>query len=113
MMDTEIASRIDLDEDSLFELLSRELTLGVGPQDPAARRAFGRAWFTANLGRLRAAVCGAPAITAFRADKADVATTISAVADLVASVTSAPAACTVATLLVRYGLNRLCGGGPA
>jgi hypothetical protein len=100
---------ISLDEDALLERLADEVTLGVGPVDPSGKRAIARAWMDAQRQRLRRALCHKPQIETLRVSaSSDSLNLAAAVADLIASITGTLPAATVAMLLVRTGLDRLC-----
>jgi len=105
----QVAALIDLDRDALLVRLADEVALGVGPLDADRKRSIARAWMDAQRERLRLAICGDPGIEALRETASDGRIELSAaVADLVASVTDALPAATVAVLLVRAGLDDLC-----
>jgi hypothetical protein len=100
---------LELTEDALLARLADEVALGVGPLDPARKRAIAKAWLDAQRDRLRDAVCGDPRVQAIRTGEAgDLVELAAAVSDLVASVTGKLPAATVAMLLVKQGLGQLC-----
>jgi hypothetical protein len=105
----DLVHRFDLGDDALFELLASETALGAAPQDRESRRALGRAWFDSHLSQIRDTVCGNAKIRQLGTGTNAALTTASAVADLLVSLFSGPAAFTVAVLVVRYGLHKLCG----
>lgn len=106
----QVAALIDLDRDALLARLAEEVALGVSPLDPDRKRSIARAWMDAQRERLRLMICRDPGVTALRETATDARIELAAaVADLVASVTGKMPAATVAVLLVRAGLDDLCG----
>jgi hypothetical protein len=99
-----------LDEDELLVDLADMIALGVGPLDPSRKRSIGRAWLEAQTDRLREAICNDPRVQAVRNDEhADVVDLAAAVTDLVATIVGGVPAAVVSVILVRRGLDRLCG----
>ncbi|MTD47337.1 hypothetical protein GKE82_24330 [Conexibacter sp. W3-3-2] len=99
---------LDLDDDLLLVQLADDVAAGVGPLDPDRKRRIAKAWLDAQEDRLRDAVCSDPRVSAARAD-GEALLIAAAIADLVAPLFGGPPAATVAVLLVRRGLDRLCG----
>jgi len=97
----------ELDGDALLEQLADDVAAGVGPLDPERKRAVARAWMEAQEDRFRDAVCGDPRVQAARSG--DSLTLAAAIADLLTPVLGVPPAASVAVLLARRGLDRLCG----
>ncbi len=106
----ELAALLSLDERQLLLRLSEQVALGVGPLDPQRKLAIARAWMDAQQERLRDAVCGDPRVRALRDDaSAGDLELAAAICDLVATIAGGLPTATVAMLLVRRGLDRLCG----
>jgi len=95
------------DDDSLLELLAEQTVLAANRLDQETKRKLGQAWLDAQLARLRELVCGDPVVERDRGAD-DLVDTLAAVTDLVASVAGRLPAATVAVLLTRSGLDRLC-----
>jgi hypothetical protein len=109
MDDVDLVHLLSLDEDALLERLAEEVIVAAGPLDRERKRQLARVWLDAQRTRLREAVCGhaiAQDIASRKDD--DLVDSLAALADLVASVTGKLPAATVAVLLVRSGLDRLC-----
>jgi hypothetical protein len=105
-----IRELLALDEDELLVDLADKVVIGVGPLDPARKRTVARAWLEAQVDRLRDAICSDPGVQALRKnDQRDLLDLAVAVTDLVAGIVGAVPAATVSVLLVRQGLERLCG----
>lgn len=100
---------LDYDEDELLLLLGEQVLLAAGSLDDDRRRAVARAWLDAQRDRFRTQICADPWITQLRAvADGDAAETAAAIADLIAGLLGKVPAATVATLLVKNGLDRLC-----
>jgi hypothetical protein len=100
---------LDLEDDALLVQLADDVAAGVGPLDPERKRGIARAWLDAQEDRLRDVVCNDPRVRQARAGQGDDLLTAAAIADLMSPLIGVPPAATVAVLLVRRGLDRLCG----
>lgn len=97
-----------LSEQELFVELGEQLSSGVGRRDPKYLATVARVWFEDRMERFRHLVCGSEAVRLAQ-QSGDEATLLSAVADLIAPIAGILPAATVAVLLARYGIDRLCG----
>ncbi len=100
-------------EKSYFDLLVDLGTELVGkqavPRPPNQLAELGKRWLTANSKKLREVVCEARVTKAVLNGK-DSIVLVTAVADLIAGAFSGVSPFTVAALLVKFGLDRLCSG---
>jgi hypothetical protein len=100
-----------LPDDELLERLGEELwgqSTHATPATPQGLRAEARAWLKANLPKAREAVCSSSIAAAFRENRNEIALA-GGIADLFAASLGFPAPSVVAILIVRIGLDRLCG----
>lgn len=97
-----------LSEQELFVELGEQLSPGVGRRDPKYLAAVARAWFADRAEEFRRVVCGSEVVRLAQ-QSGDEAVLLSAVADLIAPLVGILPAATVAVLLTRYGIDRLCG----
>lgn len=96
-------------DEQLYRRLGEEVAPAVSGLDPKLLYAIGSAWFTSRLHAIREAVCGSATVAAIRrATGSDEAVLVSAIADALAPLLHGPAVTTVAVLVVRYGIVRLC-----
>ena len=108
---SDIQTLLSLPDDELLAQLGEELwkqSAHAAPATPQGLRAEARAWLKANLPKAREAVCGSSIAAAFRENR-DVIALAGAMADLFAASLGFPAPSVVAILVVRIGLDRLCG----
>jgi hypothetical protein len=105
----ELEAAAALSDEELWVRLGREVVQFAGPADDDRRARVAKAWFETHLEDLRAAICGHSRIEAVRSKEgASSLDTLAAVADLVATLKFGISAATVAVLVTRYGLDRLC-----
>lgn len=97
-------------DDDLWNLLAMQISHGVTPEDASTRRKLALAWFTNHLAEFRDILCGNTSISNLLSNEepVDLVTLTSGVADVLAPYFSTPTVFTLATLLSRYGLARLC-----
>ncbi len=115
MDDRQLAeTSLSMTEDELLAALGAELTgtsttyLRDGDLDDLQMRA--RNWLERNWRSLRKLVCGSPTVAAVRGDEF---LELLAVADLIAETwLQRPGAITVAAIICRFGLTRLCSEDP-
>jgi general stress protein 26 len=101
---------VQVTDEDLLERLGRELWSQTSHAAPPHRRVLqdnAKRWLRGNLPTLRKAVCGNDTVQAVRAN-ANPVTLAAAVADVLASVIGIPATGTVAVLITRIGLDKLC-----
>ena len=106
-MNDEVADLLSKSDDQLFTRLGRVVDKSVSGDDDAAEA--GRSYFEARLSAFATAVCGDERITALRRQHADAATLGAAIVDVLTALLGVPGVATVAVLLLRYGLDKLCG----
>ena len=103
----------DFDEDELYAELGAELLgkrLSFGPEDFGRYRAYAAKWFKEHLQEMRNVVCGTTAVIALRStDGRDRAIEAATVADCLVTLYGKPAAAVAGVLLVRRGVDTLCG----
>ena len=103
----------DFDDDELYaELGSRILGEGAsfGPEDLGRYRRFATKWLDQHLAEIKEAVCGHPAVEFLQSGESSNGLLEAAtVADCLAAVYGRPTATVAAVILVRRGLNTLCG----
>lgn len=103
-----IQTRTALSESELWLLLGQEISPGLGSRDPKFLIAAAKAWFDARISDIRTAVCGNGTVTQARASE-DRGVLLSALYDVIAPLLGGIPAATVTVLILRYGLDRLCG----
>jgi hypothetical protein len=108
----ELQTLAKLSDDVLLERLGRELWREAKHAGPATSKSLqkrARKWLQSNLPRAKDLICGNPVVNAIR-DKADEVTLAGALADILIKSTGFPVPATVAILIARIGLDRLCAG---
>ena len=104
----EIARLLSLDEQRLYELIGRELTGRQAlPMTPAELAERGRKWFRAHRDQIQRSVCDSRTLRELT-ERSDELQLVAAIADLIAAICVDVAPTTVAVLLLKHGLNRLC-----
>jgi hypothetical protein len=109
-MENNIESLILKDDDELFLLVGKELfadeagALQLNPKQLIERA---KVWFRQLVFEIKPKLCGNSAIKAIH-DKSDSVALIGAIVDVVAKQYDFPAPATIATLVARIGLNKLC-----
>jgi hypothetical protein len=101
---------LDSDESDLYQQLGWAVEKAAASDDEAEQA--GRSFFEARIAGFAGAVCGNGAISKLRRDGADAVTLAGAIADVLLALGGIPGVATVAVLLVKYGLNKLCGPLP-
>jgi hypothetical protein len=113
MAQANLEALIDCDDDELFIELGRELLgdgLSFGPEDFARYKGFAISWLDEHIAEMRAAVCGHRAAKTVTGDtSSDALIEMATVADCLAALYGKPAAMVAAVILVRRGLDALCG----
>ena len=113
MADADLATLAALDDDELYARLGGELLgdgLSFGPEDFARYRDFAVRWVREHVADLRARVCGrVPARDPESKGGTDALMDMAAVADCLVSLLGKPAATVAGVILVRRGLDTLCG----
>jgi len=90
-----------LNDDELLDELGDQLAgIGFGPGEDEGNRESARRWLGRNMASLRRVICGNPVVQTLTAQDND--------ADLLADLLGKPVGATVAALLVKRGLGRLC-----
>ncbi len=98
-----------LDDDELLDELGGRLAgIGFGPSDDEGNRESAHRWLGRNMLPLRRVICGNPAVQTLTAQDNDALAEVGAVADLLADLLGGPIGATVAAILVKRGLRRLC-----
>lgn len=99
-------------EDALFAALGAEVLsasrMGAGVSD-GQKAELGRSWFRGHLEQVRSAVCGNKTIEDL-ATKSDTTALIAAVTPLLGFSPTAVASTTIALLISRIGVRRICAG---
>ena len=104
---------IDKSEAELYETLGKELTSKQAfPLSGAEALGRGKAWFNAHLTAFRSVICSESSFK-FLTEENDTKTAMIAVAELIAKVTTGVAPVTVAALLVKIGVKKICQNRPA
>lgn len=93
----------------LFARLGRIVDRSMAEESDESAEQAGRSYFEARLQTFAATVCNDPRITELRRQHADGATLAAAIMDLLTSLVGVPGVATVTILLLRYGLDKLCG----
>jgi hypothetical protein len=101
-------------EDELYEQLGRQLqrgTLGARERSPEESREYARSWFARRHTDLAAAICPTQVVRTYLASKRiqDRILLAAAIADLITAIFKGIPATTVAVLIVKEGLESLCG----
>lgn len=103
----------DFDEDELYIELGAELLgkgLSFGPEDFGRYRAYAVKWLSEHLSEMRSTVCGTRAVITLQStDGGDRAMEVATVADCLTALYGKPAAAVAAVILIRRGLDNLCG----
>ena len=113
MESTDLVELLKVDDDDLYVRLTIELQgegLGVGPSGRDAQRRFGRRWFEQWLEANRVDICSHPAVVTLVADEKanDTIDEATVLADVVLPFLGVLPVATVAVLVARRGLRRLC-----
>lgn len=99
-------------EDALFAALGNEVLtasrMGTGVSD-GQKAELGRSWFKGHLEQVRSAICGNKTIEDL-ATKSDTSALIAAVTPLIGFSPTAAASATIALLICRIGVRRICAG---
>jgi hypothetical protein len=99
-------------EEALFAILGAEVLstsrMGTGVSD-GQKAQLGRSWFKGNLEQIRSAICGNKTIEDL-ATKSDTSTLVAAVTPLLGFSPTATASATIALLISRIGVRRICAG---
>jgi hypothetical protein len=103
----------DRSDDDLFEQLGRELLgdgRGLSASDRSRHRDFGRSWFARWIDENRDLLCTDPRVVALIADPDSfgAAEELAVVTDLLAGMASKPPVATVALIVAKRGLTRIC-----
>jgi hypothetical protein len=110
---TDLTNLLDMDDEELHGELGAALMgegTDFGVRDLAEFAAFARRWLRDRSPELRSGLCGRREIRAMRSlARADTAVEVATVADVLASWYGMPTAAIIAVILVRRGLNALCG----
>jgi hypothetical protein len=109
----ELRSYLAMDEDVLFEALG-DLLLGDGPgfggpSNRAAREQFAQAWLARKADDFRRDICGHPWLEVQRRNSLDAMEDAAIIADALAMALGHPMANLVAVILLRRGLDKICG----
>jgi hypothetical protein len=98
-----------LNDDELLDELGDQLaSIGFGPGDDEGNRESAQRWLGRNMASLQRVICGNPAVQTLTAQDNDALAEVGAVADLLADLLGRPIGATVAAILVKQGLRRLC-----
>jgi hypothetical protein len=98
-----------LDEAELLDDLGRQLVgFGFGAERDEDDRESAKRWLDRNLASLRRVICGNQAVQNLTASDNDTLAEAAAVADLLADLLGWPVGSTVAAIIVKRGLGRLC-----
>ena len=97
------------DDDALLALLAEQVASGIGPLDRDRLIALGKAWFRGHLEELRAAVCHDAGLREALHHAGLTPEVVAALSDALAAAYGHPTATTLAVLLLRYGVEKLCG----
>lgn len=105
-----IATLIQLEEQQLFDELGRDLAATTFGAGELPSEDVGRSWFAAHLDTLRSKVCGSNIAEVYRQNPAkwDNVMLIAAISDLVAGAITGVSPVTVAALIVKKGIEKLC-----
>lgn len=107
----EVERLLLLDEAELLDDLGKQLTgIGFGPEGDEDDRESAKRWLDRNLASLRKVICGNQTVQTLTASENDTLTEVAAVADLLADQLGWPVGSTVAAIIVKRGLGRLCAG---
>lgn len=113
MAEANLDALVDCDDDELLIKLGRELLgdgLSFGPEDFARYKGFAIRWLDEHISEMRTAVCRHRAAKAVGdATGSDTLIEMATVADCLAALYGKPAALVAAVILVRRGLDALCG----
>lgn len=105
-----LEEQVALSDEELLTQLGLELwrqTSHAAPPSKRALKANATAWLAGKLPKIREALCGNETVLAIRANANQVALA-GAIADALSAALGIPAASTVAILITRMGLDRLC-----
>lgn len=104
-------------EDELFLEIAHQLNptgFYVDKREREEKVAAGRKWFADHRLRLAEVICSSPRVAVWRASaEKSPSMIVTALADLVAGLVIGVSPFTVAALIMKYGLDRLCGDPPA
>lgn len=109
-MTDEIRELLQKDDNELFVLIGEQLTgdqLGTLPLTPRQLAIRGKEWLSSNLTQIRPPLCSNQAVKAIR-DKADSVALVCAIIDVVAKFCGVVSPVTVAVIILRVGLGRVC-----
>lgn len=102
---------LSLPDDDLLASIGESLVgRSALPRSKDELIALGRAWFQANLSKIREVVCPHAPQLLKETNREKLVTTL---ADMLAAVFFSVAPVTVAVLIVRVGVEKLCMAGPA
>lgn len=105
------AQIVELPNDELYFLIVDGVVAGAGPLEDDQRRFIGKAWFDAQVNRLRTKICESE-IAKQRSKAGDISAVL-ALAEVLASdpaIGHTAVAAAMAVLILRLGLDRLCAG---
>jgi len=110
----ELVELLQVEDDELYVRLAVELQgegLGIGPSGRDAQRRFAQRWFERWLEANRLEICNHPAVVTLLADKEanDKIDEATVLADVVLPFLGVMPVATVAVLITRRGLRKLCG----
>ena len=114
MLDIEsLGSCVSATDDELFVAVGQWLipdSHHLSPSDVRRSVDLGRAWLANHLDELRDALCSDPGVLGARvAATADGSELVAAVIDVLSGVGHFPPVAVLGVLIVRYGLDKLCG----
>lgn len=111
--DEELQILLSRTDDELFLEIAHQLNepgFYVDKREREEKVAAGRKWFADHKARLAEVVCSSPRVAAWRASAEKSPNMIfTALADLVAGLVIGVSPFTVAALIMKFGLDRLCG----
>lgn len=117
MNSDEIERLLAMDDDDIFASLGSELTgRQLLPSSKGEFIRIGRLWFERQARELTDVVCSHEKLTALRRrpeNQISTAELVAGVADVISGLVVGASPFTVSVLLVRFGLDKLCGPLPA
>lgn len=106
----EILDRSDSSTDDLLLTLAGEILVTAGPIDDERKRSIAKAWIDAVIDEVKDSLCSDTRIQALKRQlNTDEAEKAAIVADALAALVGVAALATASVLIVRFGLERLCG----
>ncbi|NGX06099.1 hypothetical protein [Mycobacteroides franklinii] len=94
-------------DSELYAALGRAVDKSAADDDSAENA--GEQYFRSNLPKFAQKICADPHVTALRRSYADSTTLVAAIADALSALAGLPAVLSISVLVLRYGLDKLCG----